>query len=154
MPLYIAHDYNVYFCSSDSDSLLLLHASSTPLPVVPAVYSSKYWVQFCLACESDWLVVHSYLPDPVFGCEKSLQHGCIANLYDCTSQVCCHLHSWELKKKFQPFSHFCFNCWLGMYLRAGLFTAQLIFYVVWWASAFRLRPVCEVYITKHFCSEL
>lgn len=157
MPLYVAHNCNVYFCSIDSDSLLLLHfkdASSTPLPVVLAVYSSKYWVWLCLACESDWLMVHSYLPDPVFGCGKSLWHVCVAYLYDCKSWVCYHLHSWELKKKFQPFSYFCLHCWLGMYPRTGLFTAHLIFYVVWWASAFRLRPVCDVCITSHFWSEL
>lgn len=71
--LYIAHNCNACFYNTDTDSLLLLHfkdASLTPLRVVLAVYSPKYWVQLCLACDSDWLVDHSYLL--VFDCEKSL----------------------------------------------------------------------------------
>lgn len=154
MPLYIAHDCNVYFCSIDSDSLLLLHASSTPLPVVFAVYSSKYWVQLCLACESDWLMVHSYLPHPVFGCEKSLQHVCIANLYDCKSQVCYHLHSWELKKEIAAIFSFLLPLltWHVLKSRSLYSTVNLLCCVM--SISFRLRPVCEVYITKHFCSEL
>lgn len=144
----------LYFCSIDSDSALLFHfkdAASAPFPVVLAVYSSKYWVQHFLACEI-WLACGSWLS---LSClcfwlwEKSLTY-LQANLDGSKSQACYHLHSWELKKKSQPLLHFCLPCWFGIYLRVGLFTAQLIFHVMWWVLAFRLRPVREVYVTSHF----